>query len=151
MPQSPILSLKLSLLVLVCIALFHLAAQGQTIDDQKLISELEKERNYAIKLGDEKVLSDLLDESFSGVTASGKVVNKAEQLTIFKSTNPFVTFTAENIKITIHETTAAVMGTLVSKTKSGSTIGKTRYLYLYLKTNSKWRIIIGQETVVIKE
>jgi len=132
-------------------ALFSLTAQGQPIDDEKLIPQLEKERSYAMQRGDGEVLSDLLDESFRGVTATGKMVNKAEQLTIFKSTNPYVTFTTENVKVTIHESTAAVMGTLVSRSKSGSTIGKTRYLYLYLKTNNKWKIIIGQETVIIKE
>jgi hypothetical protein len=142
--------LKLTFLFSLCIFL-PCAVRAQSLDEEKIITDIEKERNYAITLGDEKALGDLLDESFSGVTASGKVVNKSEQIAIYKSTNPYVTFAAENVTVTIYESTATVRGTLVSKTKSGSTIGKTRYLYIYLKKDSKWKIIAGQETVVIKE
>ncbi len=143
--------LKLNLVVSFCIVLFSPTAQAQTMDDQQIILDLEKQRNYAITLHDEKTLSDLLDEAYSGVTASGKVVNKSEQLAIYKSTNSFVTFAAENISITVNESTAVVTGTLSSKTKSGTVIGQTRYIYVYLKRDGKWRIKIGQETVVIKE
>jgi hypothetical protein len=150
MCHRQILFLKLSLLSF-CLALSARPGQAQTTDDSKTIFDLEKQRNYAISLGDEKALSDLLDESYYGVTASGKVINKSEQLTLYKSSNPYVTFTAEDVSVNVFESTATVIGTLVSKTKSGSTIGKTRYLFIYLKKDGKWKIIITQETVVIKE
>src|SRR5258706_14459143 len=89
--------LKLNSVVQFCFALLSYSAQAQTMDDQQIILDLEKQRDYAITLHDEKTLSDLLDEAYSGVTTSGKVVNKSEQLAIYKSTNSFVTFAVENI------------------------------------------------------
>lgn len=127
------------------------STHAQTSDEQKIIIELEKQRNYAIALNDEKTLSDLLDETYSGVTASGKVVNKSDQVAIYKSTNPYVKFTAENVFVTVYENSAVVTGTLVGKAKSGSLIGQTRYLYIYIKRGGQWRIKTGQETIVIKE
>ncbi len=142
---------KLSLVVPFCVTLLSFTSQAQTPDDSKVIFDLEKQRNYAIAQGEEKVLSDLLDESYYGVTASGQVVNKFDQLALYKSTNPYITFSAEDVSVNVFESTATVIGTLVGKTKSGSTIGKTRYLYVYLKKDGKWKIIISQETVVLKE
>jgi hypothetical protein len=135
----------------ICSALLPFTGYAQTTDDSKIIYDLEKERNNAIATGDEKMLTNLLDESYYGITASGKVVNKFDQLELYKSTNSFITFTAEDVSVNAFESTAIVTGTLVGKTKTGATIGKTRYIYIYLKKESKWKIIIGQETVVIKE
>jgi hypothetical protein len=135
----------------ICFALIPSSGQAQTTDDSKIIYDLEKERNDAIALGEEKTLSNLLDESYYGITASGKIINKFDQLALYKSTNSFITFTAEDVSVNTFESTAIVTGTLVGKTKSGATIGKTRYIYIYLKKESKWKIVIGQETVVIKE
>jgi len=143
--------LKLSLPFSFCIALLSCTAQAQETGDQKFIADLEKQRTDAITLGDEKALGDLLDESFTGVTATGKVVNKSEQVAIFKSTNPYVTFTAENMAINVYASVATVTGTLVGRAKSGSVIGKTRYLYVYLKKDGQWKVINSQETVVLKE
>lgn len=119
-------------------------------DDQKIILELEKDRQYAISLHDEIKLKDLLDDSYYGVTATGKVVNKSEQLEIYKSTNPYVTFTSEGVSVTSVEASAIVTGTLVGKTKSGSVVGETRYLIIYLKSANQWKIKMAQETVVMK-
>ena len=143
--------MKLKLIVAVSVALISFTAHAQTTDDSKVIYDLEKERNSAIASGEEKTLSNLLDESYYGVTASGKVVNKFDQLALYKSTNSFITFTAEDVSVNVFESSAIVTGTLVGKTKSGATIGKTRYIYIYLKKDGKWKIVIGQETVVIKE
>ena len=151
MRHALILGLKLTVVVSFCVGLLSRQVQAQTTDDQQLILELEKLRNDAIVMGDEKALARLLDETFSGVTASGKVVNKFQQLAIFKSTNSFVTFTSENVAVNVQESMAAVTGTLVGKTKSGAVIGKTRYLYIYMKKDGRWKIIFSQETVVIKE
>lgn len=142
--------MKLKLIGLFCLAALSYA-EAQTTDDSKVIYDLEKQRNDAITQGEEKTLSDLLDESYYGVTASGKTVNKFDQLALYKSTNSFITYIAEDVSVNVFESTAVVTGTLVGKTKSGATIGKTRYLYIYLKKEGKWKIIIGQETVVIKE
>ncbi len=67
-------------IVLFCVAISISKGQAQTTDDSKVIYDLEKDRNSAIAAGDEKALSNLLDESYYGVTASGKVVNKFDQL-----------------------------------------------------------------------
>lgn len=135
----------------ICLALLPIAGWAQTEDDSKIIYDLEKVRQSAIVSGEEKVLNNLLDDSYYGITASGKVVNKFDQLELYKSTNSFITFTAEDVSVNAFESTAIVTGTLVGKTKSGATIGKTRYIYIYLKKEGKWKIVIGQETVVIKE
>lgn len=144
------ISLVRLVILTISSALFTCKLQAQT-DDSKIIYDLEKERLDAIASGEEKTLSNLLDESYYGVTASGKAINKFDQLELYKSTNSFITFTAEDVSVNAFESTAIVTGTLVGKTKSGATIGKTRYIYIYLKKGGKWKIVIGQETVVIKE
>jgi hypothetical protein len=151
MADHQIFFIKPNQIVPLCLVLLSFALQAQTTDDEKIIFELEKQRNHAVAQHDEKTLSDLFDETYSGVTPSGKVLNKSEQLNIYKSTNPYVTFTAEDVSASVYETTAVVRGTSVGKAKSGSVIGQTRYLYVYLKRDGRWRIKVGQETVVIKE
>src|ERR1041385_1236863 len=104
----------------ICLALLPSTGQAQTPDDSKVIYDLEKERNNAIAAGEEKTLSNLLDESYYGITASGKVINKFDQLELYKSTNSFVTFIPEDVSVNAFESTAIVTGTLVGKTKSGA-------------------------------
>ncbi len=141
---------RIYFLLAIHFILYKSFAQSQS-DEQKIIMELEKERQHAIAMRDEAKLKELLDDAYYGVTATGQLANKNEQLAIYKSTNSFITNTPENVSVTIVDNSAVVTGTMISKAKSGAIVGQTRFLYVYIKHGNQWKIKMGQETIVMKD
>jgi hypothetical protein len=146
----PFTILVKTIVVLLFFVLQSNSSHGQSTNDEKIILELEKQRNEAIAAHNEAFLSNLLNDTFYGVTASGAVVHKTEQLAIYKTSNPFVIYSADHMLVTMHDNTAVVTGILLGKSKTGSVIGQTRFIYVYFKSDQKWKVTFGQETVVIK-
>ena len=139
------------LILLLLVLLFNHCIRAQVADDEKIILDLETQKGSAITLHNDAFLNNLIDESFRGVTAIGSVIHKAEQLEIYKTNNPYVIFSTEELHVSVNNNMAVVTGKLVSKSKSGSVIGQSRFLILYTRRNNQWKITFGQETGVIKE
>ena len=139
------------LILLLLVLLFNHCIRAQVADDEKIILDLEKQKGSAIILHNDAFLNNLIDESFRGVTAIGSVIHKAEQLEIYKTNNPYVIFSTEELHVSVNNNMAVVTGKLVSKSKSGTVIGQSRFLILYTRRNNQWKITFGQETGVIKE
>ena len=139
---------KLLLTILIAISVFALYAQ--TTESQKGILELEKQRTDAIAAHDAAFLSNLYDDAYAGVGASGALVHKAEQLDVFKTRNSFVMYSTEDIVTTVYGSIAVLTGKQITKSKSGSVLGQTRYLLVYSNLSGQWKIVTGQETDVIK-
>ena len=79
------------------------------------------------------------------------MVHKGEQLALYKANTHFVLFSTEEVRATISGNIAIVTGRLLSKSKTGSIIGRTRFLFVYTKQNEKWKITVGQDTIVIED
>lgn len=140
--------------LIVCFLLAGLpfADNAQTTSpEEKILLDIENQRNEAIATHNDALLSNLYDEQFHGVNTSGAVVQRTMQLEFFKSNNPFVLFSTDEMKATVYGATALVRGKLISKSKSGNILGQTRFLHVYLKKNDQWKIIESHDTGVIKE
>jgi len=100
---------------------------------------------------DAKAFDALCAAELSYSHSDGRVEDKA--LFITNATNgksKFLSLGYEEPKIRVVGTTAIVTGKQVTKSKAGSTLGLTRYLLIYLKIRDQWKIVLSQETMVIK-
>lgn len=145
---SWIMNLILTILLLT-ISLIPLRAQSP--ESQAALLQLEKLRSDAVAAHDEPFLAGLYDETYRGVNASGQLLTKPEQLIAYKSLDTHISFSNEEVTVTVYGNMAVVTGVQVARSKGGSILGQTRYLFIYMNVRDKWRIVEGQETYVIKK
>lgn len=124
---------------------------SQNAADERILLGLETQLTEAIASHKDVFLQNLFDDTYHGVTPSGSVVDKAKWLELLKTNNPYVIFNIEDVKATIYGTTAIVTGRLVGKSKSGSIIGQSRFLHVFIKRNDQWKIVEEQSTLVIQQ
>jgi len=137
------------LLVIVFMSVPVAALLAQQTESQKALLEMELQRATAIANHDAAFLTNLYDDAYWGVTSSGEISHKAEQLDTYKNRNTHVVFSNEDVQVTVYGNSAVVTGKQVTKSKAGSTLGQTRYLLVYSKLSDQWKIVMGQETDVI--
>lgn len=139
------------IVLIILIAVRVLAVQAQVTDEQKYLLSIEKQRTDAIAAHDAAFLNNLFDDGFWGVTSSGSIIHKLEQLDLYKDLDAHVVFSNEQVQATVYGNAAVITGIQVTKSKTGSTLGKRRYLIVYSKLSDKWKIVMKQETEVIKK
>lgn len=133
------------------LVLFNMSfGQSATASEQALMN-LENKRLEAVASRNHEFLDNLYDETFHGIIASGHEVNKVKMLEFLESYNPYVIQSIEQVKARVDGTIAVTTGKLVNKSKSGSIIGQTRFMHVYLKKGDQWKMIESQGTLVIQE
>lgn len=140
---------KIFILLLIVTSASRSYAQNSS--DERILLGLETQLTEAIAAHKDVFLQNLFDDSYHGVTPSGAVVDKAKWLELLKTNNPYVIFSTEDVKATIYGTTAVVTGRLLGKSKSGSIIGQSRFLHVFIKKNDQWKIVEEQSTLVIQQ
>ena len=140
---------KLLISILLTVSAIH--CQAQSAGDERILLGLETQLTEAIALHKEAFLINLFDEQYHGVTPNGTVVNKAKWLELLKTNNPYVIFSIDEVKATIFGNTAIVTGKLVGKSKSGTVIGQSRYVHVFVKRSDQWKIIEEQSTLVLQQ
>ena len=133
------------LLVIILLWSFNLVL-AQEAD---ILLELEQKRSDAIIANNQEIIQAMYDENYHGITAAGKTINKSQFLELTKSNNPHVQFSIEDVKATVYGSTAIVTGKLLSKSKSGTIIGQSRYILVYIKRDDGWKVVESQDTLVI--
>lgn len=118
--------------------------------EQDLLN-IESKRLEAIVSRNHDFLTNLYDDEFHGVIASGQSLNKAKIIEFLETSNPHVIQSIEDLKAKVYDAVAVTTGKLVSKSKSGSIIGQSRFTHIYLRKNDQWKMIEGQGTVIIQE
>lgn len=118
--------------------------------DQALLN-LENKRLEAVAARNHEFLTVLYDDSFHGIIASGHEVDKVKMIEFLESYNPYVIQSIEGVRARVDGTIAVTTGKLVNKSKSGSIIGQTRFMHVYLKKGDQWKMIESQGTLVIQE
>ncbi|MBL7863692.1 MAG: nuclear transport factor 2 family protein [Cyclobacteriaceae bacterium] len=100
---------------------------------------------------DREVLAKMYDDGFHGVLGSGSQVDKPKMLEFLVSGSPHILLSHEEVKVTVFGNMAVVTGKILSKGKTGSVIGKSRFIHVLVKRGEDWKIIEGQSTVVVLE
>lgn len=140
---------KLLISILLIVSAVH--CKAQSAGDERILLGLETQLTEAIALHKEAFLNNLFDDAYHGVTPNGAVVNKAKWLELLKTNNPYVIFSIDEVKATVFGNTAIVSGKLVGKSKSGTIIGQSRYVHIFVKRTDQWKIIEEQSTLVIQQ
>lgn len=136
-----------------CLLLFFFNISfGQSADgaEQDLLN-IESKRLEAIVSRNHDFLTNLYDDEFHGVIASGQSLNKAKILEFLETSNPHVIQSIEALKTKVYDVVGITTGKLVSKSKSGSIIGQSRFTHIYLRKSNQWKLIESQGTVIIQE
>lgn len=136
-----------TILVLFCV-LFSLPVWSQDAPEQTLI-RMENEGLDAIVRKDTSMISKLYDDSFQGVLASGHAVNKAGVIEFHLSGSPHIQIGIDDVKAIAFGDVGITTGKLINRSKSGTVIGQSRFMHVYRKTSTGWRIIRGQGTIVV--
>lgn len=136
-----------------CLLLFFFNISfGQSSDEAaQALLNIENKRLAAIVGRNHEFLTNLYDDEFHGVIASGQSVDKAKIIEFLETSNPHVLQSIEDIKAKVYGVVAVTTGKLVSKSKSGSIIGQSRFTHIYLRKSDQWKMIESQGTVIIQE
>ncbi len=118
--------------------------------EQDLLN-IESKRLEAIVSRNHDFLNNLYDDEFHGVIASGQSLNKAKIIEFLETSNPHVIQSIEDLKTKVYDIVGVTTGKLVSKSKSGSIIGQSRFTHIYLRKSNQWKLIESQGTVIIQE
>lgn len=134
-------------LVTLCLLLVRVAYAQEP---EQLLA-LEDKHLAAMVSRDSALLNSIYDPTFHGVLATGQSVDKAKVVEFLTSSSPHIQWAIADVKAKVAGSVGWTIGKLVSKSKSGSIIGQTRFLRIYHKQGSAWRIIESQGTVIILE
>ncbi len=135
---------KFLLLVVVC-------SPGFSQTPEQDIMKIEGQHVEAIGTRNHDVLTSLYDDQYHGVLASGHTVDKTKMVEFLETSSPHITLGVEDLKVTAYGTVAVVTGKTVNRSKSGTVIGQSRFIRIYLKKGDQWKIIESQGTVIIQE
>jgi hypothetical protein len=127
------------------------AAYAQTEPPEQWLLKLEDQHLQAMVKRDSAALNSLYDPAFHGVMATGQAVDKTKVVEFLTSGSPHIQISIEDVKSKVAGSLGWTTGKHVSKSKSGSIIGQTRFLRIYHKSGNAWRIIESQGTVIIVE
>lgn len=121
-------------------------ARSETPAAQEL-KALEQARSEAIRSGDLAALGRIYADDFRGVTTTGQVVDKGTLMSVFRSVDPRLTFTNDDVRVQVVGPVALVSG-LVTGRAGGELVTAFRYLHVYVQREGRWQLSTGQSTSV---
>jgi hypothetical protein len=135
-------------LILVLFIITSFGAYSQT--EAELV-KLEDQRMKAIIARDSVTLSSMYDAAYRGVLTTGREVTKKEVIEFQLASNPYIKITIEGVKATLHGNVAITTGVQVNRSKSGTLLGRSKFVRTYLKKDNGWKIIYSQGTLIAGE
>ena len=118
------------------------------IDRQEIVT-LETEAARATQLSNATFIKRVFSEEYSGTTASGQVVNKAQLTEIVQfSSVKYSSILAKDVFVRLYDDTAVVTSRWEKRGVANGRIFVTnvRVLHVFLNGSRGWKIIAGQET-----
>lgn len=140
--------MKSLFVIFFCISVIPVWAQESP--EQTLV-RIENERLQAILKKDTATILKIYDDSYQGVLASGHAVDKAGVIEFHLSGSPHIQIGIEDVKATVYGTIGVTTGKQVNKSKSGTVIGQSRFMRIYQKNGTGWRIIRSQGTIMVQD
>ncbi len=115
---------------------------------EQALVRLEDQRLKAIIDRDSVTLSSLYDDHYRGVLTTGKQVNKIGVMEFQLSNNPYVKISIENVEAVIYGNVGITTGKQVNRSKSGTILGQSKFIRVYLRNGNGWKIIQSQGTLM---
>src|SRR5262245_52693984 len=104
---------------------------AQTDPPEQWLLKLEEQHLQAMISRDSSQLNSLYDPAFHGVLATGQSVDKPKVVEFLTSSSPHIQLAIEDLKSKVAGPLGWTTGKQVSRSKSGSIIGQTRFLRIY--------------------
>jgi ketosteroid isomerase-like protein len=115
-------------------------------DTDSELRAVEESRRAAIKAKDFSALGNIYAPEFMAVAANGQVVDRAALFKVFRSTDPSILFTTDEVRVLPEGDTAVFFGRLIGKTADGNTVFASRFTHVFVRRHGMWVCISGQST-----
>ncbi len=139
-----------SLIVFIFLSVL-IKGYAQTETPEQALARMEDKRIQAVVGHDSLTLATLYDDSYRGVLTTGRSVKKSGVIGYQLSNNPYIKISIEGVEATIHEDMGVVTGRQVNRSKSGTILGQSKFVRVYKKFGTAWRIVYSQATLVIED
>lgn len=124
------------------------SANAQTLVNDGSVETTENKFLELLKTRMYDNLASFYDDQYQGVLETGKVVDKEKMVEFQKTGSSYITPFVEDQKFSVFENIAVTTGKILNKTKSGAVIGQSRFIRVYVKKGTDWKIIESQFTLI---
>jgi acetyl esterase/lipase/ketosteroid isomerase-like protein len=124
----------------------HLGLNTAPPSREEALIELERRRSQAIWVTDLKTLDGIYADDFRGLLANGRFVNKAELFEVFKTQDPALRFTIEELDARVLGDTAVTHGKFTGRTPQGEIVILSKFTHVLLWRDGRWQVVEGANT-----
>jgi ketosteroid isomerase-like protein len=144
-------------ILLVTVSLVFAQARAKkepTIEAEQELLKINKEYDEALVRGDTAALERIFGEEFIYTSTSGEVLNKPQQLELFRSgAMKIASGASDDVQVRLYGNIALVIGSFIAKGQfKGQPFDSTeRYTSVWVKRGGRWQLIAEQGTLVPKQ
>ncbi|HEY7214514.1 MAG TPA: DUF4440 domain-containing protein [Thermoanaerobaculia bacterium] len=113
---------------------------------EEALIELERRRSQAIWVTDLNTLDGIYADDFRGLLANGRFVNKAELFEVFKTQDPALRFTIEELDARVLGDTAVTHGKITGRTPQGEIVILSKFTHVLVWRDGRWQVVEGANT-----
>jgi ketosteroid isomerase-like protein len=130
--------------LLFLLALGYATGAAAAVVDE--LRAIEDARRDAIKRHDFDALARIYAPGFVAVAGNGEVIDRARLFSVFRQTDPALTFTTDEIRVLEFGTTAVFLGRLTARNAAGDVVASSRFSHTFVRDDGQWRCVYGQST-----
>jgi acetyl esterase/lipase len=122
------------------------ALPGNQQEQETALVELERRRSQAIWTTDLQSLDRIYASDFRGLMANGRFIDKAGLFEVFKSQDPDLRFTVEELEARIFGQTAVTHGKITGRNPRGEIASLFKFTHVYVWRDDRWQLVEGAGT-----
>jgi acetyl esterase/lipase/ketosteroid isomerase-like protein len=113
---------------------------------ENALIELERRRSQAIWVTDLQTLDGIYADDFRGLLANGRFVDKAGLFEMFKTQDPALRFTIEELEARVLGDTAVTHGKITGRTPQGEIVILSKFTHVLTWRDGRWQVVEGANT-----
>ncbi|HEX9945364.1 MAG TPA: nuclear transport factor 2 family protein [Thermoanaerobaculia bacterium] len=119
---------------------------GSREEQEKILVELERRRSHAIWEKDLQSLDRIYAPDFRGLLANGRFVDRAGLFEMFKTQDPSLRFTVEELDARVLGQTAVTHGKITGRNPQGEIVILSKFTHVYVWRDGRWQAVEGANT-----
>jgi ketosteroid isomerase-like protein len=119
------------------------APAGSREEQETALVELERRRSHAIWDKNIQPLEGIYADDFRGLLADGSFVDKAGVFEMFKSHDPSLRFTIEELEARVLGQAAVTHGRITGRDPKGEIVILSKFTHVYVWRDGRWQIVEG--------